>query len=65
MPEASAVADTVCDPTVPETAAFAEVIPEKVGLADVTQNCVAPWIKVAPPICETRPEEAKVVVSVQ
>ena len=58
LPLASAVAETVWVPTVPETVAPAVVTPEKVGLALVTQNCLAPWTKVAPPTWETRPEPA-------
>lgn len=58
LPVESAVAETDCVPTVPVTAAPAVVTPEKVGVADVTQKCFAPWIKVAPPTVETRPEPA-------
>ena len=49
LPEELAVEETACVPTVPETVAFAVVTPEKVGRADVTQNCFVPWINVAPP----------------
>ena len=42
LPEVLAVADTVCVPTVPETAALAVVTPENVGRAEVTQKCFAP-----------------------
>lgn len=62
LPELSAVAVSDCEPTVPVTSAWAVVIPEKVGDADVTQNCLAPWIKVAPPIDEINPDPAKTVV---
>ena len=56
LPEASAVAPNVCGPTVPLTAAPAVVMPENVGVAEVTQNWVAPWINVAPPTALTNPE---------
>lgn len=65
LPCESAVAATDWLPTVPETASPAVVTPEKVGLADVTQNCCAPWIKVTPPTCETRPEPANVALEKQ
>jgi len=42
LPEASAVALTAWLPTVPVTGALAVVIPENVGVPEVTQNCVAP-----------------------
>ena len=42
LPLASAVAVTDCEPTVPETLPAAVVIPENVGLAAVTQKCLAP-----------------------
>lgn len=44
---------------VPVTLAPAVVTPEKVGVADVTQKCFAPWIKVAPPTVETKPDPAR------
>ncbi len=42
LPEALAVAETVCEPTLPETVACEVVTPEKVGRAEETQNCFAP-----------------------
>lgn len=42
LPEVSAVAVTAWLPTVPVTAAPAVVMPENVGVAEVTQKCVAP-----------------------
>ena len=64
FPEPSAVAETAWLPTVPETLAPAVVIPENVGVDDVTQNCFAPWIKVAPPTEETSPDPARTVFTV-
>lgn len=42
LPDASVVAETVWEPTVPLTLTPAEVTPEKVGVEEVTQNCLAP-----------------------
>ena len=49
LPEVSAVAETVWALTVPETFALAVVRPEILGRGAETQNCLAPWINVAPP----------------
>ena len=42
LPDPLAVAETACPPTVPVTAAPAVVIPENVGVDDVTQKRFAP-----------------------
>lgn len=61
LPELLAVAEIDSVPTVPVTVAPAVVIPDKVGLGEVNQNCLAPCGKVTPPTEETRPDPARTV----